>query len=443
MFDREEQEIKRYKEKIDTVQIPGDLLEDAILQGFRKAKKRKRRPFVRWASLAAALFIFIFITLIRASPVFASYVSSFPGMEKMVEIIRYNKGLMSAVENNFAQEIGVSDVHEGIKITLDSAIMDQKKLKIFYTIHNQSEKANVEIMNPTLRSGKVNLNENAFFTSGHIEEDIEKNKSSDWSMEYDFGATMNHEDFQLEMMVHTRRALSKEKENVFHFSFNLDQDLVTKKMKVIEINQTVSIENQKVTFKKAEITPLSASLLVQYDKDNTMELFAFEDLRLVDEKGEPWSINHNGLVGREISETEDMIYLESNYFEQPKELYLEFSKIRAVKKSDLEVIIDPETNTVLKRPKDEVFSKIEVLKNEVSFTYYEEKEASSMFIHEVTDANGVSLSTSSSAEDPASDTGEKRFAIQFDRSKITKGPLSMKFVDYPGYIKKKTRIQIK
>ncbi|MFY0759513.1 hypothetical protein AB1K32_11590 [Metabacillus dongyingensis] len=83
------------------------------------------------------------------------------------------------------------------------------------------------------------------------------------------------------------------------------------------------------------------------------------------------------------------------------------------------------------------------MKNEVSFTYYEEKEASSMFMHEVTDANGVSLSTSSSGEGPASDTGEKRFAIQFDRSKITKGPLYMKFVDYPGYIMKKTRIQIK
>jgi len=114
------------------------------------------------------------------------------------------------------------------------------------------------------------------------------------------------------------------------------------------MNQTVTIEDQKVTFKKIEIRPLSASLHVQYDAGNTMELFAFEDLKLVDEKGEPWSIYQNGLVGSEVSATEDIIYLESSYFEEPKELYLEFSKIRAMKKADLEVIVDPETNTVLK-----------------------------------------------------------------------------------------------
>jgi hypothetical protein len=83
------------------------------------------------------------------------------------------------------------------------------------------------------------------------------------------------------------------------------------------------------------------------------------------------------------------------------------------------------------------------LKNEVSFTYYEDREATSMLMNEVTDANGVSLSTSSSGEGTTSDKGEKRFAIQFDRDKTTNGPLSMRFVDYPGYIEKKTRIQIK
>ncbi|MGG4488309.1 DUF4179 domain-containing protein [Metabacillus idriensis] len=443
MFEREESELTRLKKKTDQIKVPKDSLDDAIMAGYQKAKRTKKRPSFKWASLAAAVFIFTFITLVRVSPVFAEYVSSFPGMEKMVEIIRFNKGLLSAVENNFAQEIGVSDEHSSIKITIDSAIMDQRKLKIFYTVHNQSEKAKVKVKNMELHSGSADLTQNAFFTSGHIDEELAKNKSSNWSMEYDFSEPMTKEDFQLKLEVHTKRPLSRPEAAVFQFSFHLDQDLVDEKMKVINIDQTVTVQKQKITFKKAEITPLSAALQVQYDKNNTMELFVFEDLRLVDEKGEPWSIYHNGLVGKEISASEDMIYLESNYFEQPKELYLEFSKIRAVKKSDLVVIVDPETNTVLKRPQDDVFNKIEVIKNEVSFAYYEKKEASSMFINEVTDANGVNLSGSSSGEGPSSDTGEKRFAIQFDRSKITKGPLSMKFVDYPGYIEKKTRIQIK
>ncbi|WP_191562021.1 DUF4179 domain-containing protein [Metabacillus idriensis] len=443
MSDGTEKKLALLKEKMNSVVIPNELLDEAILKGYQKAKKRKRTPSIKWASIAAAVFIFTFITLIRVSPAFASYVSSIPGMEKMVEIIRFNKGLMSAVENGFAQEVGVSDEHNGIQITINSAIVDSKKLKLFYTVHNKADETKIEVEFPKLKSGDVNLNENASFTSGHIEEVLPKNKSSDWSMEYDFAEPMNYEEFQLEMTVKSTQSHSNTEENTFQFLFQLDQDLVAEKVKVIDMNQTVTIEDQKVTFKKIEIRPLSASLHVQYDAGNTMELFAFEDLKLVDEKGEPWSIYQNGLVGSEVSATEDIIYLESSYFEEPKELYLEFSKIRAMKKADLEVIVDPETNTVLKSPKDDEFGKIEVLENEVAFTYYDMRDNMSFLINGVKDANGVELSSSSSAEDTDSDTGEKRFAIQFERDKITKGPLSMTFIDYPRVIEKKTKVKIK
>lgn len=443
MPDRTEQKLAILKERLDSLPIPNELLDDAIMNGFHKAKKRKRTPSIKWVSIAAAVIIFTFITFIRVSPAFASYVSSFPGMEKMVELIRFNKGLISAVENDFAQEIGVSDQHNGIKITIDSAIVDQKKLKLFYTVHNKAQEAMIEVDFPKLKSGNVNLNENASFSSGHVEEVLSKNKNSNWTMEYDFAEPMNYEKFQLEMTVKSKHANANAEENTFQFSFQLDQDLVSEKVKIIDINQSVTIENQKVTFKKIEIRPLSASLHVQYDRSNTMEIFSFEDLNLVDEKGEPWSIYQNGLVGREISETEDLIYLESSYFNQPQELYLEFSKVRAMKKTDLELIVDPVTNTVLQSPKDGVFRKIEVLDNEIAFTYYDKQDKMSSFLNDVKDANGVELSSSSSTASLDDDTGEKQFAIQFDRNKITKGPLTMTFVDYPNIIEKKTKVKIK
>lgn len=441
MFEREESELTRLKKKTDQIKVPYDSLDDAIMAGFQKAKRKKVRPSIKWASLAAAIFIFVFITLIRVSPAFADYVSSIPGMEKMVEMIRYNKGLMSAVNNDFAQAIGVSDKHSGIEITLNSAIVDQKKLKIFYTVHNSAEKAKAEIEKIHLTSGSKDLNENAMFSYGHMGEPLGKDESSDWSIEYDFVEPMYHENFQLDLMVKTERPLSKPKLDTFQFSFKLDQDLVKEKMKVIHINKRITVDNQGITFKKAEITPLTAALYVEYDKQNTMELFAFEDIQLTDEKGEPWSLFNNGLVGREISGTEKIIFLESNYFEAPKELYLEFSRIRGIRKDDIEVIVDPAENIVLEQPQDDVFSSIEVLKDEVVFTYDEERENTSMLINNLTDASGADVYVTSSSSE--TETGEKRFAVQFDRSKIKQGPLSMKFIDYPGYIEKETKIRLK
>ncbi|MDX8290883.1 DUF4179 domain-containing protein [Metabacillus indicus] len=441
MFEKEEALLKEMRTKTDMISVPFDELDDAITAGFQKAKKKKRPYPFRWAALAASLFIFTFITLIRVSPAFASYVSSIPGMEHVVEIIRYNKGLMSAAENDFVQEISVSDEKNGIVITLNSAIVDQRKLRIFYTIQNKSEKAEAGLKNVQLTSGTNNLNENAMISFGHTDETIAHNESKHSSIDFDFAEPMNHEDFKLNIVVKTQRPLSRAQEDTFQFEFKLDQDLVKEKMREIEMNNTVSVENQKITFKKLEITPLSAALYVEYDKENTMELFAFDDIRLTDEKGEPWSLFHNGLVGTEVSDTEDVIYLESNYFETPKELYLEFSRIRGVSKDYAEVIIDPVKHTVVKQPQDDVFSLIEVTANEVRFTYTEDREMSSMLINDVTDANGKSVYVHSSNEDFGD--GKKRFSVRFDRRKAGFGPLTMKFIDYPGFIKEKTKINIK
>ncbi|MGP1907055.1 DUF4179 domain-containing protein [Metabacillus sp. JX24] len=440
MFEKEEYKLKQIRTKTDMIAVPFDELDDAITAGYQKAKTEKRPYSFKWAAIAASLFIFTFITLIRVSPAFASYVSSIPGMEHVVEIIRYNKGLMSAAENDFVQEIGVSDEKNGIVITLNSAIVDQRKLRIFYTVQNKSEKAEIGLEKVKLTSGTNNLNENAMISYGHTDEMIAHNESEHSSIDYDFVDPMNHEDFKLDLVVKTQRPLSRTAEDTFQFEFKLDQDLVKEKMREIDLNKTVSVENQKITFRKLEITPLSAALYVEYDKENTMELFAFDDIRLTDEKGEPWSLFHNGLVGSEISATEDVIYLESNYFETPKELYLEFSRIRGVSKNDLEVIIDPVKKTVVKQPQDNVFSLIEVSENEVSFTYTEDREMSSMLINDVIDANGESVYVQSSNGEFGN--GKKRFSVQFDRRKAGSGPLTMKFIDYPGFIKEKTTIKI-
>ncbi|MGX1194398.1 DUF4179 domain-containing protein [Metabacillus sp. SLBN-84] len=440
MFEKEEYKLKQIRTKTDMIAVPFDELDDAIMAGYQKAKTEKRPYSLKWAAIAASLFIFTFITLVRVSPAFASYVSSIPGMEHVVEIIRYNKGLMSAAENDFVQEIGVSDEKNGIVITLNSAIVDQRKLRIFYTVQNKSEKADVGLENVKLTSGTNNLNENAMFSYGHTDETIAHNESEHSSIDYDFAEPMNHEDFKLNIVVKTQRPLSRAQEDTFQFEFKLDQDLVKEKMREIELDKTVSVENQKITFRKLEITPLSAALYVEYDQENTMELFAFDDIRLTDEKGEPWSLFQNGLVGTEVSATEDVIYLESNYFETPKELYLEFSRIRGVSKNDLEVIIDPVKKTVVKQPQDNVFSLIEVSENEVSFTYTEDREMSSMLINDVTDANGKSVYVHSYNEDFGD--SKKRFSVRFDRRKAGSGPLTMKFIDYPGFLKEKTKIKI-
>jgi hypothetical protein len=110
MFDREEEKLKEFGQSLDKTSISEDELDAAIMKGFLQAKEggvRKRRS-IKWAFSAAlvAIILLTFVTTIRVSPAFAAYVSNIPGMEKIVEIISNDKGMMMAIENDYYQEIG-------------------------------------------------------------------------------------------------------------------------------------------------------------------------------------------------------------------------------------------------------------------------------------------------------------------------------------------------
>ena len=80
------------------------------------------------------------------------------------------------------------------------------------------------------------------------------------------------------------------------------------------------------------------------DPANTKEIFGFEDLRLVDEKGETWTSINNGITSSGARDDDvNIYYLQSNYFEEPKELYLQFNKLMAMDKDEAFLLIDTDT----------------------------------------------------------------------------------------------------
>lgn len=102
------------------------------------------------------------------------------------------------------------------------------------------------------------------------------------------------------------------------------------------LDEEVEIENQKLTIGAVTIYPLRIAVEVTLDKNNTMELLQFEDMRIEDDEGEVWSQIQNGFSGRS-NEEEDMeiYYLQSNYFEQPEKMVLKFNKMQALPGEDL------------------------------------------------------------------------------------------------------------
>jgi hypothetical protein len=88
--------VMKSQEKYKKMEIP-DELDSVIDRAIESAIKKKTRWYKPMAAVVASLLILVLC--INVSPVFASYVERIPGFERLVEIVRFDKGLKQAVDN--------------------------------------------------------------------------------------------------------------------------------------------------------------------------------------------------------------------------------------------------------------------------------------------------------------------------------------------------------
>lgn len=437
MFEKEEKMLGEMKNNLDSIPIPISQLDQAILFGFQNAKHQERNPKKRiWilSSLAAAILLIAFLSVIRVSPAFAYYISSIPVMEKIVKFIRHDKGLMSAVENDYAQEINVTKEKNGLKVTIDSAIADENGLVVFYTIESKNKQKTFDMEEVELKSGDgVNFTTNTFSYSNHNSFDEPKKKVSN-SLEFFFQEPLKTKKFVMNMMVSTDEQIES-----FKIPFSIEKPIKTKKS--FDLNETVLVEGQKITIKNVTIYPLRVAVHVVMDPTNRKKLFAFEDLRLVDENGESWTKISNGTTASFLNDHEQILYLQSNYFREAKELYLAFSKIQAVDKDEAYVLVDTNKQQILKQPKGNILSlsdeKME--HNDLVFALNVKEDFHYHIFNSIRDVNGKDIFVGTSY---SSYTEDHKQLMGVTLPDHYTNPLRLEMSFYPTWIEGDVKIRI-
>lgn len=357
----------------DDIQVP-DTIDAYVTRGLSKALKLKRRAVARkWTGIAAAVLLTVFVGAIRVSPVMASYVSKIPGLEYIVNLISTDKGLQAAVDNEFLQHVGVSCEKEGIVLTVKDIIVDKTRMLVFYSIENKGG-------HTWPRLGEIPLydeqGKNLELSTSHGSSPSEK-AIFEGTLNYNFPDPQEKPDFEIpdtvvlkaKMMVTRQDMDTKDAQK----SQNIDQDTSTASVdkildstwevtipidkskfkdmeKIYEVHRTVEVEGQKITFEKMTVYPTRISLDITYDPANTKKIFNFEDLAIVDEKGNQWGTIANGVSASIFNEDTIRLYLQSNYFSNPKQLCITGSSLHALDKDAREVIVDVENKQLRKAP---------------------------------------------------------------------------------------------
>ncbi|MBC8060126.1 MAG: DUF4179 domain-containing protein [Clostridiaceae bacterium] len=360
MFDNEEKELMELSERI-TNSPTSDSIDEYIKRGISLGQVKKKRSKIRLFSNIAAVAIFaILITSIRVSPVLATYASKIPGLQYLVNLVSYDKGLKNAVDNNFVQHINTSQEHEGLIFTIKDIIIDKSKAIVFYSIENKTNHKFVDIYEMNLKDDK---GKQVIFCSsigGFINQDISKEKVLVGKADFNFidDETIIPDILSIEVKLQdeaTYASIPREKINVltssWKFNISVDKKKFESMKKIYTLNQNIEIEGQKILFKTVTITPTQIAADIEYDKSNSKRILNFEDIEIINEKGETWA---HGMTSGGQGGNHETLFFQSNYFTNPKQLYIKGSSVKALDKDKLKVMVNVDKKVLLKAPDDKL-----------------------------------------------------------------------------------------
>ncbi|MCM3357851.1 DUF4179 domain-containing protein [Psychrobacillus sp. MER TA 171] len=355
MFEKEEEMISKSKKRLEEMSIPEESVNHAIQHGLLKAKaKRRNRRKSIWTIGVAVILMLTFTTSIRVSPTFATAVASIPGLERFVEILQpeFDKGLEAIIDQEYYEPVGISQTENNITFTLDGVIIDETGAEIFYTLEAPYSIKNIDYGDIKFFNGDKELVSSISYNSPNQEE--ENRKLDKFSFTFSDIEKFKTKDFKIKFEIMEGR----DKTTAFEVPFTIKNDLMSGKE--YKVNKEVIIDGQKIFIEEVNIYPLRVALNIHFDEKNTMEILQFEDIRLEDEKGEVWSSIRNGSSGfGGVGDLEKTYFLQSNYFKEPKELYLKFDKVQALPKEESYLLIDFDKKEILEQPS---FGKIEITK---------------------------------------------------------------------------------
>ncbi len=439
----EERKLKKWKEEIEKREVPAERLDQAIQIGFETAKRNrenKKCGFLKrglWSTAVAAILMLVFVTSIRVSPAFANAVSSIPGFSGIVELIQDNKGIQMAIENEHYQIIGTTGETEGVKVTLEGIITDETSLIVFSKIENNKKHPERYLNRYRIldTDGKEIPNDQSFGTSWNPKNDLLATNTT----EIKFKGPVPTE----EMILEYRFADDiRDGQVIETIQIPFKVELKPVKREQYAVNKTVVVDGQKIHIHSITIGPIKTAVEVEYDAENTKKIFGFEDLQIVDEKGEVWSAIKNG-SSASWSEDSPVIsyFLQSNYFRDTQHLYLQFNKLMAMDKDEAELIIDTETQKILKQPRDERFNNLKITGSHLEI----ELKGGKGYYHDpfstFYDVEGKALSPKSGSFYPGADD-INYFGLELPDVEF-KNPLKFPLHAYPSYIKGDVKIKIK
>ncbi|SFF35891.1 protein of unknown function [Paenibacillus catalpae] len=421
-----------------------------VEQGRQQVRRRKSRLAVHMT--ASAVIVLVLLTAcIRVSPAFAELVREIPGLTGVVELIKGDTTLTSAINHEFIQPVNKSVSKNGYTLTVDGVMADQQRIVIFYTADGQGVSEDMDITDYKVTDGYGEPLEaligSSYYAIGHTE--LEKD---DATSIHDMMDIMLGEGVPVPGVIRFSLKLGGEWHEV---DIPVDHSRFEELREEITLNKEFEVGGQRFLIEKALVTPLQASVTIRREPDARIRANSFIKLALVDEKGRRWETK--GGFGM-LDDGTTTLTFQSNYFEKPEHLRLVADGLLLSLK-DQKFVINTETGDTLETPDDRIrltnvqssSSAIELSIEATRLNELEQFYGYWLFDHKAVfhDASGTEYTlldhdgTQSTSRGDADGSGFMYEAYYSIPNKPYKQPLTFELYQYPGYVEEPVNVVIK
>ncbi len=330
-----------------------------------RAARRGKLWGIPLASLGGAAAAFVL--LVNFSLPFARACAAVPVLRDLASAVVFSPSLKAAVEHDFVQPVGQRQTVNGVTMTVEYLIVDQKQVNVFYTLESEEYPALDGEPDFTLSDGgEVEAMVQWGYSVGN--EDSLRCITLDFS-DGDVPDTL--------LMTYTARHVDPSVENPrkqpilaeFNFALRLDPNF-TRRGEVYALNRELDLDGQKITVKTVEIYPTHLRLNLADHPENTAWLKEI-DFYLEDEKGNHYEKISNGITATGDPDGTPFMpshRLESSYFGDTKHLKLFLTGAVWLDKGSEHLTLDIAGGTARNLPQGVALGKVERRGDDVDVT---------------------------------------------------------------------------
>lgn len=270
----------------------------------RAQKRRRRKKIILGPILSVAAVFALFVVAVNSSVKVAYACSQIPILKELAEAVTFSRSLTDAVENEYVQPLNLTQEEDGVTVSVEYLIVDQKQVNVFFRISSKEEKGYAVYPMVLNKSG-----EEASCSCSLNDHDTQNGELQ--SITIDFFDDDVPDGLMLKLDVNERGAGHV---GVFEFLLEFDPQF-TAVGKVYEINKTILLDGNEIIIRRMEVYPTHLRVNIEESLENKDRL---QRLRfyIKTDLGMKFDAASNGILSHSSGETPELTAYraDSTYF---------------------------------------------------------------------------------------------------------------------------------